>query len=48
MSTCTVPDEGKLLVMFAPHVGIDAAGKVGAFNAKGKQRYPKHVGPCPF
>ena len=31
-----VPDNGKLLVMFAPHVGIDARGVVGALQRDGQ------------
>lgn len=39
-----VPDEGKLLVMFAPHVGIDAAGKVGALQRDGQTKVSKACG----
>merc|ERR1719215_128695 len=31
-----VPDSGKLLVIFAPHVGIDANGRVGALQRDGQ------------
>jgi len=31
-----VPDEGKLLVMFAPHVGIDSEGRVGSLQRDGQ------------
>lgn len=39
-----VPDEGKLLVMFAPHVGIDATGKVGALQRDGQVKVSKACG----
>ena len=31
-----VPDNGKLLVMFAPHVGIDAEGRIGGLQRDGQ------------
>lgn len=31
-----VPDSGKLLIIFAPHVGIDANGRVGALQRDGQ------------
>lgn len=31
-----VPDSGKLLVVFAPHVGIDAEGRVGSLQRDGQ------------
>mmetsp|Transcript_24193 Transcript_24193/g.58455 ORF Transcript_24193/g.58455 Transcript_24193/m.58455 type:complete len:484 (+) Transcript_24193:55-1506(+) len=39
-----VPDEGRLLVMFAPHVGIDATGKVGALQRDGQIKVSKACG----
>jgi hypothetical protein len=31
-----VPDNGKLLILFAPHVGIDANGAIGALEREGQ------------
>ena len=31
-----VPDDGKLLVIFAPHVGIDAEGQIGGLQRDGQ------------
>ena len=31
-----VPDEGKLLILFAPHVGIDEEGRVGSLQRDGQ------------
>ena len=31
-----VPDSGKLLVFFAPHVGIDSQGKIGSLQRDGQ------------
>ena len=31
-----VPDEGKLLITFAPHVGVGIGGKVGAIERDGQ------------
>lgn len=33
-----VPDSGKLLVLFAPHVGIDEDGRVGALQRDGQSK----------
>lgn len=39
-----VPDNGKLLIMFAPHVGIDAAGKIGALQRDGQVKVSSACG----
>lgn len=39
-----VPDSGKLLILFAPHVGIDAEGRVGALQRKGQTAVSKACG----
>lgn len=39
-----VPDSGKLLVMFAPHVGIDSRGIVGALQRDGQTNVSKACG----
>ena len=39
-----VPDSGKLLIMFAPHVGIDAEGRVGALQRDGQDAVSKACG----
>jgi len=39
-----VPDSGKLLVMFAPHVGIDSKGIVGALQRDGQQNVSNACG----
>lgn len=39
-----VPDSGKLLVLFAPHVGIDASGRVGALQRNGQVEVSKACG----
>ena len=39
-----VPDSGKLLVLFAPHVGIDADGRVGALQRDGQSAVSKACG----
>ena len=39
-----VPDEGKLLVMFAPHVGIDEEGRIGALQREGQSAISKACG----
>jgi len=39
-----VPDSGKLLVMFAPHVGIDANGRIGALERDGQSAVSKACG----
>jgi len=38
------PDDGKLLVLFAPHVGIDAEGRVGALQRDGQSAISKACG----
>lgn len=38
------PDSGKLLIMFAPHVGIDAEGRVGALQRDGQSAISKACG----
>jgi len=38
------PDNGKLLVMFAPHVGIDALGRIGALQRDGQDKISKACG----
>jgi hypothetical protein len=37
-----IPDGGSCLVVFGPHVGVDAEGKVGTVNRRGRQK----GGPC--
>lgn len=39
-----VPDSGKLLVMFAPHVGIDKDGRIGALQRDGQSAVSKACG----
>jgi len=39
-----VPDNGKLLIMFAPHVGIDATGKLGALQRDGQVKVSSACG----
>lgn len=39
-----VPDNGKLLVMFAPHIGIDAQGRIGALERDGQSAVSKACG----
>jgi len=39
-----VPDNGKLLVMFAPHVGVDADGRIGALQREGQSAVSKACG----
>lgn len=39
-----VPDSGRLLVLFAPHVGIDADGRVGALQRDGQASVSKACG----
>jgi len=39
-----VPDSGKLLVMFAPHVGIDGEGRIGALQRDGQAAVSKACG----
>jgi len=39
-----VPDSGKLLVLFAPHVGIDGEGRVGALQREGQSAVSKACG----
>jgi hypothetical protein len=39
-----VPDKGKLLVMFAPHVGIDDEGRIGALQREGQSAVSKACG----
>ena len=39
-----VPDSGKLLVMFAPHVGIDADGRIGALQRDGQAKVSNACG----
>jgi Ca2+-binding EF-hand superfamily protein len=38
------PDSGKLLIMFAPHVGIDGEGRVGALQREGQTALSKACG----
>lgn len=38
------PDGGKLLIMFAPHVGIDATGKIGALQRDGQVKVSSACG----
>jgi hypothetical protein len=39
-----VPDKGKLLIMFAPHVGIDSEGRIGALQREGQSAISKACG----
>jgi len=39
-----VPDNGKLLIFFAPHVGIDAYGVIGALEREGQSQVSKACG----
>jgi len=39
-----VPDSGKLLIMFAPHVGIDGDGRIGALQREGQSALSKACG----
>ena len=39
-----VPDSGRLLVLFAPHGGIDAEGRVGALQRDGQVEVSKACG----
>jgi len=39
-----VPDRGRLLVLFAPHVGIDASGRIGALERDGQSLVSKACG----
>jgi len=39
-----VPDNGKLLVLFAPHVGIDGEGRIGALQRVGQNAVSKACG----
>jgi len=39
-----VPDRGRLLVLFAPHVGIDADGRIGALQRDGQAAVSKACG----
>lgn len=39
-----VPDKGKLLILFAPHVGIDADGRIGALQRDGQNAVSKACG----
>lgn len=39
-----VPDNGKLLILFAPHVGIDAEGKIGALQRDGQVKISSACG----
>ena len=39
-----VPDDGKLFVLFAPHVGIDDVGKVGALQRDGQAKVSSACG----
>jgi len=39
-----VPDNGKLLILFAPHVGIDANGEIGALEREGQSQVSKACG----
>jgi Ca2+-binding EF-hand superfamily protein len=38
------PDNGKLLILFAPHVGIDDLGRVGALQREGQSAVSKACG----
>lgn len=38
------PDSGKLLILYAPHVGIDAKGRVGALQRDGQSEISKACG----
>jgi hypothetical protein len=38
------PDSGRLLIMFAPHVGIDSEGRVGALQREGQTALSKACG----
>ena len=39
-----VPDSGRLLVLFAPHVGIDAEGRIGSLQREGQTALSKACG----
>ena len=39
-----MPDQGKLLVLFAPHVGIDGQGRIGALQRAGQSAVSKACG----
>ena len=39
-----VPDNGKLLIMFAPHVGIDGEGRIGGLQRDGQDAVSKACG----
>lgn len=39
-----VPDDGKLLVLFAPHVGIDEIGRVGSLQRDGQSKVSSACG----
>ena len=39
-----VPDNGKLLILFAPHVGIDANGQSGGLEREGQSKISKACG----
>eukprot|EP00579_Thalassiosira_antarctica_P010754 CAMPEP_0201918006 /NCGR_PEP_ID=MMETSP0903-20130614/7254_1 /ASSEMBLY_ACC=CAM_ASM_000552 /TAXON_ID=420261 /ORGANISM="Thalassiosira antarctica, Strain CCMP982" /LENGTH=399 /DNA_ID=CAMNT_0048454191 /DNA_START=37 /DNA_END=1236 /DNA_ORIENTATION=+ len=39
-----VPDQGKLLVIFAPHVGIDEVGRIGALRRDGQEKVSSACG----
>lgn len=39
-----VPDKGRLLILFAPHVGIDADGRIGALQRDGQSSVSKACG----
>ena len=39
-----VPDNGKLLILFAPHVGIDANGGIGGLEREGQSKVSKACG----
>jgi len=39
-----VPDSGKLLVMFAPHVGIDEIGRIGSLQRDGQEKVSSACG----
>ena len=39
-----VPDNGKLLILFAPHVGIDANGGLGGLEREGQSKISKACG----